>query len=113
MTDGSEVIHLDASEDLAGRVCDLLSRQVACAREANFAEAERLGVEMDALIAALGQDPGREPHLTEPQRRLVKRLHEELAITLRAEQADIQAKLTQLRQVKRVVGAYRGRPRRR
>jgi hypothetical protein len=112
MTDDIETIELSAVEDLPGRVCDLLSRELACTREANFAEAERLGVEVDALIATIGQDPTNGPRFTEPQRRLVKRLHEELAMTLRAEQADIQAKLTQLRQVKRAVGAYRGRLRR-
>jgi hypothetical protein len=108
MTDDAESIRPEAIEDLPAHVCDLLGRQVACARDGNFAEAERLGAAVDAAIAAVGQEQADRPRFTEPQRRLVERLHAELAMTLRAEQADVQAKLTQLRQVKRVVGAYRG-----
>jgi hypothetical protein len=112
MTDETERIEPKAIEDLPAHVCDLLGRQVACARDGNFAEAERLGAAVDAAIATVGQEQADRPRFTEPQRRLVKRLHDELAMMLRAEQADVQAELTQLRQVKRVVGAYRGRLRR-
>lgn len=102
----------DKSEDLPACVCHLLGQQVACARAANFTEVARLGVEVDAAIAEMAQDQTNPPRFTEPQRRLMERLHDELSLTLRVEQADVQAKLTRLRQVKRVVGTYRGRLRR-
>jgi hypothetical protein len=70
---------------------------------------ERLGLEVDAAIAEMTQDRAGQHRFTEPQWRLVERLHDELALTLRAEQANVQARLTRLRQVKRVVGKYRGR----
>ena len=109
MTGNTESMRPNRIEDLPACVCDLLAQQVACARAANFTGVTRLGAEINAAIAEMAQDQMHSPRFTEPQRRLMERLYDELALTLRVEQADVQAKLTRLRQVKRVVGAYRGR----
>jgi hypothetical protein len=64
---------------------------------------ERLGEQANAVVARIVRQGG-DLGLRQGD---LKRSYHELILTLRAEQADVQGKLKQLRRVKRVVGAYR------
>jgi hypothetical protein len=86
-------------------LCDLLSELTACARDKRFTQVERLCNRLDARVMQLkGADAA--ISVTEPQRQQLHRLYDGLVLMIRAEHADVGARLKQLRQVKRAVGAY-------
>lgn len=94
------------TQEMVDELNRLLGRQVAGAREGNLGQVEQILVRTDALVAGLAPDRGGAPALTEAQRASVKHLYGELTLALRAERGEVQAKLKQLRQVKRAIGAY-------
>ena len=112
MADDRQRVQTEETEDLPEQLCGLLTEQVTYARRGNMAQVERLGARVDAVMAQMAPDRASQPVMTEPQRVRLKRQYDELVLTLRAEQADVQTKLKQLRQVKRVVGAYNSKKRR-
>ena len=83
----------------------LLVRQIALAREGNLAQVEQLATRADALVAGIVQGSSSASSVGSKKAPL-KRLYDELTLALRAERGEAQAKLKQLRQVKRAVGAY-------
>jgi hypothetical protein len=92
---------------LATSLRGLLNAQLAAGREGNLSRVERLSEKANAAVAKIASDGGDESAVLGAERRELKRLYEELTLILRAEQADVQNKLKQLRKVKRVVAAYR------
>jgi hypothetical protein len=96
-------------EHLSEELCHLLDEQVASAREGNLSRVEQLSVQAEGIVAKMTREGADEPSLSDERREHLKRLYAELVLTLRAEQAGTQARLRQLRQVKRAVGAYAGR----
>jgi len=112
MTEGQQGVVTEPAENLAEQLSDLLAQQVTCARQGNMARLERLGGDVEGVIARMtaGQTPCL--GMTESRRAQLNRQYDELVLTLRAEQADVQGKLKQLRQVKRVVGACNHKKRR-
>lgn len=93
-------------EDLLDRLCALVSKQVAWARRGDLARVDQLGAEADAAIARMVQDRPNQAVISPCQRTRLKGLYDQLAFALQAEQADVQTRLKQLRQVKRAAGAY-------
>lgn len=91
-------------------LCELLSAQVACARDGNLVQVEQLCARADHVIARI-RETGAYHYVTELQRIRLEQLYEELVLMLQAEHADVETRLKQLRQVKRAVGAYGGRAR--
>lgn len=112
MADDRQRVQMEAAQDLPEQLCGLLTEQVARARQGNMAQVERLGARVDAVIARMAQGRANQPVIAEPQRARLKQQYDELVLTLRAEQADMQSKIKQVRQVKRVVGAYNRKKRR-
>ena len=100
-------------ENLGGRLCALLTEQIAFARCGNMGQVERLGCQVDAIMSAMTPAAADRPWVDDAQRNHLQRLYDELVLVLRAEQADVQAELKQLQQVKRVVGVYNRRKQRR
>ena len=84
----------------------LLRAEIAGVREGQLDQVERLAARAETLVAGVIQDRQRAETLAESQRAHLARLYEELALALRAERGDVQAKLRQLRQVKRAIVAY-------
>jgi hypothetical protein len=94
-------------EELVASLHRLLEAQLAAGREGDFARVERLGEQANAVVEAIvrrGVNVRTDVH----GGRDLERLYSELTLLLRAQQADIQDKLRQLRRVKRVVGVYGG-----
>ena len=102
-----------ASEDLPARLCGLLAEQIAFARQGNLGQVERLGAQVNGIIAAMGSSSAAMPSMLEPQRNRLQQLYDELVLALKAEQAEVQMRLKQLRQVRRVVGVYNRKKQRR
>ncbi|NLH42184.1 MAG: hypothetical protein GX448_10115 [Planctomycetes bacterium] len=94
-------------EELAGRLCRLLEEQLIAGREGDLSRVEQLGWQADALVTGITCREGGAAGISQTRRRDLKRSYDELTLMLKAEQADVQGKLKQLRKVKRVVGAYR------
>jgi len=112
MTDNRQRVHTEKAEDLAEQWRGFLAEQITRARQGNMVQVERLGARVDAVLAQMASGQTSRPVMAEPQRARLKRQYDELVLTLRAEQADVQTRLKQLRQVKRVVGAYNSKKRR-
>jgi len=112
MADDRQGVQMKDAQDLPEQLCGLLTEQVTSARKGNMAEVERLGVRADAVIARMAQCRANQPVIAEPQRARLKQQYDELVLTLRVEQADVQSKVRQVQQVKRVVGAYNRKKRR-
>lgn len=94
-------------EDLATGLRHLLEEQRAAGREGDFTRMLQLGERADAIVARIVRQGGEVPVALESLRHDLKGLYDELVLMLRAEQADVQGKLKQLRQVKRALGAYK------
>ena len=107
MANHCESVESTELEGLVARLCGLLAEQVACGRQGRIAQVEHLAAQVDGIIADMTRRPERSPVMTDSQHRRVQRLYGELILTLQADQADVQSKLKQLRQVKRIVGAYK------
>jgi hypothetical protein len=91
--------------DVSVELCALISAQITCARDGDLAQVERLCARVDDMVARMKEGSG-DGSVAGPQRMRLKQLYEELVLTLRAEQADMEARLKQLRKVKRAVGTY-------
>ncbi len=102
--------HTKRAPDRMAERLDELSRllrgQIDGVREGQFDRVDRLAARAETLVAGMIQDRQRTGTLAESQRAHLARLYEELALALRAERGDVQAKLRQLRQVKRAIAAY-------
>ena len=94
-------------EDQITNLRHLLEEQLTAGREANFSRMLQLGEQADAVVAGIVKEGGGEPAVTEARRHDLERLYNGLAQMLRAERANMQGKLKQLRRVKRAVNAYR------
>jgi len=105
MTNDCASVESVDQEASVARLCGLLAEQVACGRQGRIAQVERLAAQVDGVIAGMTHCQESLPVMTDSQRRRVRRLYDELVLTLQADQADVQTKLRQLRQVKRIVGA--------
>jgi len=99
----------EAVEDMSAELCHVLDEQITSVREGNLAQVEQLTVQADGIIAKMTPEGKGKPSLGEGDRERLKRRYAELVLTLRAEHADVQTRLRQLRQVKRAVGAYGGK----
>jgi hypothetical protein len=108
MTADAHPISETQASVLVAELCDLLSAQIACAQDGSFAQVEHLCARADDVVARIGQT-GAHHTVTKSQRTRLERLYQELVLMLQAEHADIEARLRQLRQVKRAIGAYGGR----
>ena len=106
MADDRYSVPTTEAEDLPEQLWGLLTEQVTAARQGRMAQVEHLGVRVDAVMARMAPGRASQPVMAESQRTRLKQQYDELVLTLRAEQADVQANLVQLRKVKRVVGAY-------
>lgn len=113
MADDREPVEAEEKESFPEQLCGLLTEQVACARRGNIARVEQLGAQVDTVIAQMAPDQMNQPVMAESQRARLQKKYDELVLMLQAEQADVQTRLSQLRQVKRVVGAYNTKKRRR
>jgi len=94
-------------KDLAARLRPLLEEQLAAGREGNFSQVVQLGERADAIVTRIVRQGGEAPAALENLRRELKGLYDELILMLRAEQADVQGRLKQLRRAQRALGAYR------
>jgi len=97
----------DRRTELATKLHQLLDEQLAAGRQGNLARVERLGVRANAVVEALVQSGGRVPTDMDGGNDL-GRLYAELILLLRAQQADVQGRLQQLRRVKRALSVYGG-----
>lgn len=85
----------------------LLERQIELAHKGNIAEAELLGKKADGLVRKIAQTGLLERRENGNRRDLLRRLYEELRLTIATRSADVAEKLIQVRKGKRTVGAYR------
>lgn len=92
---------------LATDLRDLLNAQLAAGRDGDLSRLEQLSERANATVAEIVRREPEGPDILGTERPNLKRLYEELTLILRAEQADVQNKLKQLRKVKRAVAAYR------
>ena len=104
--DDSQSVAPMSVEDVPGRLCDLLTEQIVCARQGNMGQVEQLGAQVSAIIAAQEPDPGGRSAMAGPRWIRLQQLYKELTLVLQAQRADAQTELKQLRRVKRVVGVY-------
>ncbi len=95
------------SDELVADLLRLLKEQLAAGREGDLARLEQLGERANAVVAGIVRRGGGVPAAMGARRRDLEKSYGELVLMLRAHQADVQSRLKQLRQVKRVVGAYR------
>ncbi len=91
--------------DASAELCDLLSAQIAHAHDGNLVHVERLCARADAIVTQL-KETGSDHSVTGSQRARLAQLYDELVLTLKAEHADVEDRLKQLRRVKRAVGVY-------
>jgi hypothetical protein len=96
----------DRTQAMVEELNGLLVRQIASAREGNLAQVEQLATRANALVAGIVQGPSSVSSDVQSKKAQLKGLYDELTLALRAERGEAQAKLKQLRQVKRAVGAY-------
>ncbi len=89
-----------------------MARQIQLAQCGKIAELERLTPQVDAVIARIVTAPTGRPLVSRTQRERLKEQYDDLVLALRAQQAEVQTKLKQTREVKRVVSAYRRKKRR-
>jgi hypothetical protein len=94
-------------ESLVESLCLLLEEQRSAGREGDLTRVEQLGEQGGAIVAAIARREGGTSAIPQARRRELMRSYEKLTLLLRAEQADVQDKMKQLRKVKRVVEAYR------
>jgi hypothetical protein len=113
MTENYQSSEPVGAEDWPAQLCGLLTEQIAFARQGNMGQVERLGTQVDGIIATVAPGPANAPLMVGPQRSRLQELYDELVLVLQAEQADVQTKLKQLQQVKRVVGVYNRKRQRR
>ena len=97
----------DRRRELATKLRQLLEEQLAAGRQGNLAGVERRGVRANAVVEALVQSGGRVPTDVDGGNDF-GRLYSELILLLRAQQADVQGRLQQLRRVKRALSVYGG-----
>ncbi len=101
---------MNAEEEMRHLVTSLhglLNAQLTAGREGNLSRLEQLGEKANTVVAEIAHRGGDGSAVLGAERCDLKRLYDELTLILRAEQADVQNRLKQLRKVKRVVAAYR------
>lgn len=94
-------------DELAAELHRLLEGQLAAGREGDLSRLEQLGASANAVVAGIVRQGGDVPAVLGARRRELERAYGELTLVLRAQQAEVQGKLKQVRQVKRAVGVYR------
>jgi len=107
MENGSQNDPEGNMEELTTALHHLLEGQLAAGHEGNFARMVQLSELANAVVGRMIAHGSDVPAGMGARRRELKQLYDELILMLRAEQADVQGKLKQLRQMKRAVGAYR------
>jgi hypothetical protein len=93
--------------ELVARLRRLLAEQVACAREGEFSRVEQLIESANAVVGQIVRHADGPSAALGSQRAELGKLYDELVLTLRSEQADVQDKLRQLRRMKTAIGVYR------
>ncbi len=96
----------DSVQAMTEELGRLLVRQIACVREGNLDRVEQIAAQTEALVTGIMSERSSGSVPASSQKAHLKRLYDELTLALRAERDDIQAKLKQLRQVKKALGAY-------
>lgn len=112
-THGAQNVSTDGRQELAADLHRLLLDQIACAREGHFAKVEGLSIQVDAIVTRMMECRNRMALGEDIRREGLERLYGELVLMLKAEQTDVEGSLKQLRRVKRAVGAYGRKTRRR
>jgi hypothetical protein len=107
MENGSPQDTAGKMEELMTSLQHLLEEQLAAGREGNFAHMLQWGELASAIVARIVEQGGDASAIVEARRHELKRLYDELALMVQAEQSDTRSKLKQLRQTKRAAGAYR------
>ena len=95
------------AQTLATKLHRLLDEQLTAGREGNLSRVEQLGEQANAVVEEIVQQGDEMSAVLGAHRRSLERSYGELILMLRAQQADVQGRLRQLRRVKRAVGAYR------
>lgn len=89
----------------------LLERQIDLARQGKLGEFEALSKQADALVGKIVQtgtlDPA-EVFCDGVRREQLKRLYEDLCLTITAQKAGVGENISQVRKGKRTIQAYRG-----
>ena len=97
----------DAVQAMSEELDRLLTQQIACAREGDLDQVERLAARTETLVAAIASREAAGLTMAASHRVRLRQRYDELTLVLRAERSDVQTKLRQVRQVKRAVGSYR------
>jgi hypothetical protein len=101
-----QVVSRETAE-LVAHLHQLLTEQVACAREGDLSRVERLIDSANAVVAEIGRHADDPSAALGSRRSELDKLYAELILTLRSEQADVQDKLKRLRRMKTAIGVYR------
>ena len=112
MVSESQDVHMPQPADLSEQLGNLLTRQIHLARQGKVVEVERLTPQVDALVAQMASVSTDRPALEASQKDRLMEQYEELTLTLQAQRADVQARLKQVREVKRTISAYNSKRRR-
>jgi hypothetical protein len=109
-TTHSEIISNDRI-NLLDELQVLLERQIELARQGRLGEFEALSRQADALVGKIIQtgtlDPS-EAFCDVGRRKQLKRLYEDLCLTITAQKAGVCENISQVRKGKRTIQAYRG-----
>ena len=110
--DGQDVCCEDVDRRMA-ELRRLLVEQITCARRGNLPAVEHLSARAQVMVEKIAPCASGRRGAASPRRQDLARLYKELVLILRAEQVNLQGNLKRLRQTRRAVGAYGGRPGRR
>ena len=106
MVSDPQDVYMSQPSDLSEQLGKLLTRQIHLARQGKVTEVERLTPQVDAVIAQMALRSTDRPALDRSQKDRLTEQYEELALTLQAQRADVQTRLKQVREVKRVISTY-------
>lgn len=107
LTSDHSSVPADTLQAMSEELDRLLTQQIACAREGDLDQVERIAARTEALVAAIASRDAAGLTMAASQRVRLRQRYDELTLVLRAERSDVQTKLRQVRQVKRAVGSYR------
>lgn len=85
----------------------LLEKQIELAHKGNIAEAELLSKQADGLVGEIAQTGLLEREANSDRRELLRRLYEELRLTIATQRAAVAEKLIQVRKGKKTIQTYR------
>lgn len=97
----------DEKIKLLDELQDLLERQIKLARQNCIGEIEVLSERANGLAARIAQSGILESGEFKNRRRQLRKLYEDLYMSITAQRADISEKLKRVRKGKRTIGAYR------